>query len=172
MATATYGKISEFDPEQERISEYFEHLHLYFEANNIANAKKVSMLLTVIGSKTYSLLRGQLVPTLPKDKALKDLEKLLKEHFEPRPLVIAECFQFYKRPQAAGESLAEYLAELRRLAQTCEFSTFLNEALRDKFVVGMRSKNIQKRLLTEDKLTLTNATGVDATTIRQVSVIS
>ena len=145
MATVTYGKISEFDPEQERISEYLERLHLFFEANDIANAKKVSVLLTVIGSKTYSLLRGQLTPTLSKDKALNDLEKLLKEHFEPKPLMIAERFRFYKRPQAAGESLAEYLAELCQLAQTCEFGTFLNEALRDKFVVGMRSENIQKK---------------------------
>ena len=88
-----------------------ERLHLYFDANDVANAKKVSVLLTVIGSKTYSLLRGQLAPTLPKDKSLKDLEKLLKDHFEPKPLVIAERFQFYKRVQAAGESLADYLAE-------------------------------------------------------------
>ena len=86
----------------------------------------------MIGSKTYSLLRGQLAPILPKDKSLKDLEKLLKDHFEPKPLVIAERFRFSKRVQAAGESLADYLAELRQLAQTCEFGTFLNEALRDK----------------------------------------
>ena len=151
------GKIAEFDPENEKISEYLERIHLYFEANDIANAKKVSVLLTVIGSKTYSLLRGQLAPTLPKDKPLKDLEKLLKDHFEPKPLIIAERFRFYKRAQAAGESLADYLAELRQLAQTCEFGTFLNEALRDKYVVGMRSENIQKRLLAEDKLTLTKA---------------
>ena len=115
------------------------------------------MLLTVIGSKTYSLLRGQLAPTLPKNKSLKDLEKLLKDHFEPKPLVIAERFRFYKRVQAAGESLADYLAELRQLAQTCEFGTFLNEALRDKYVVGMRSESTQKRRLTEDKLTLAKA---------------
>ena len=144
MATATYGKIDEFNPENERISEYLERLQLYFDANDIANAKKVSVLLTLIGSKTYSLLRGQLAPTLPKDKSLKDLEKLLKDHFEPKPLVIAERFRFYKRAQATGESLADYLAELRQLAQTCEFGTFLNEALRDKYVVGMRSENFQK----------------------------
>ena len=43
------------------------------------------------------------------------------------------------------------------MAQTCEFGTFLNEALRDKYVVGMRTEKIQKRLLAEDKLTLTKA---------------
>ena len=75
------GKIAKFDPENEKISEYLKHLHLYFEANDIANAKNVSVLLTVIGSKTYSLLRGQLAPTLPKDKPLRDLEKLIKDNW-------------------------------------------------------------------------------------------
>ena len=41
MAKSTFGKIAEFDPENEKISEYLKHLHLYFEANDIANAKKV-----------------------------------------------------------------------------------------------------------------------------------
>ena len=86
------AKISEFDPENEKISEHLEHLHLYFKASDIANTKKVSVLLTVSESKTYSLLRGHwLAPTLPKDKPFKNLEKLLKDHFEPKPLVIAEC---------------------------------------------------------------------------------
>ena len=71
MATATYGKFAEFNPENERISEYLKRLHLHFDANNVTNAKKVSVLLTVIVSKTYPLLRGQLGPTSPKDKLLK-----------------------------------------------------------------------------------------------------
>lgn len=76
---------------------------------------------------------------------------------EPKPLIIAECFRFYKQAQAAGKLLADYLTELRQLAQTCDFGALLNDALRDKFVGGMRNENIQKRLLTEDKLTLAKA---------------
>ena len=100
MATVTYGTIKEFDPTAETISAYLERLQLYFEAN----AKKVSVLLMVIGPKVYTLLRGLLAPTLPKEKGYKELEKVLKEHYEPKPLVIAERFHFYKRGQAAGVS--------------------------------------------------------------------
>ena len=105
----------------------------------------------------YTLLRGLLAPDLPKEKGFDELEKALTDHYEPKPLVIAERFNFYKRGQAAGESLADYQAELRRLARTCEFGSFLNDALRDQFVVRMRSESIQKRLLTEAKLTLARA---------------
>lgn len=128
MATVTYGTIKEFDPESETISAYLECLQLYFEANEVTNAKKVSVLLMVIGPNIYALLRGLLAPALPKEKSFKYLKKVIKEHYEPKPLVIAERFHFHKW---AGESLADYQAKLRRLARTCDFRGFLNEALRD-----------------------------------------
>ena len=36
------------------------------------------------------------------------------------------------------------------MASTCQFGTHLNEALRDRFVCGLRSKETQKKLLTEE----------------------
>ena len=78
-------------------------------------------------------------------------------HYDPKPLVIAERFQFYQRNQTESESVAEYVADLRCLTIRCEFKNFLTEALRDKFVCGIRSNAIQKRLLTEAKLTLESA---------------
>ena len=56
-----------------------------------------------------------------------------------------------------GENAANYLAELRRLALTCEFNNFLDEALCDKFVCGLTDEAIQCRFLAEADLTLTKA---------------
>ena len=39
------------------------------------------------------------------------------------------------------------------MATSCKFQDFLDEALRDHFVSGIRSSSIQKRLLTEEELT-------------------
>ena len=36
------------------------------------------------------------------------------------------------------------------MASTCQFGTHLNEALRDRFVCGLRNKETQKKLLTEE----------------------
>ena len=49
----------------------------------------------------------------------------LKRHFDPKPLVIAERFWFYQRSQKATESIADFVADLRRLSIKCEFGEFL-----------------------------------------------
>ena len=48
----------------------------------------------------------------------------------------------------------QYIAELRRLSAHNSFGPYLNEALRDRLVCGLRSDNIQKRLLSVKDLTL------------------
>ena len=71
--------------------------------------------------------------------------------------MIAERFHFHKRNQALGESIADYDAALRRFATHCKFDNYLEDALRDRFVCGLRNEAIQKRLLAETDLTLSKA---------------
>ena len=155
----TFGKLAEFKPGREEFSAYLERVDLFFLSNDVAAEKKVPIFLNCIGSTTYSLLRGLVAPEKPADLSLADLTAKLKAHFEPKHIVIAERvhFQFHKRGQNHGESVAEYLAELRRLAARCAFGNYLEEALRDRLVWGLRSESIQKRLLSEAKLTLAKA---------------
>ena len=47
--------------------------------------------------------------------------------------------------------------DLRRLAITCDFGNFLDQALRDRFICGLKSQQIQKSLLAEDTLTMARA---------------
>ena len=56
---------------------------------------------------------------------------------EPKTIVIAESYMFYKRNQKDGETIASYIVELRRLARKCEFKDYLNTALRDQVVCGL-----------------------------------
>ena len=82
---------------------------------------------------------------------------MLRSHFEPEPIVIAERFNFYKRDQKSGESIPNFVADLRRLAANCKFGTHLNDALRDRFVCGLHSESVQKKLLLEKNLTMATA---------------
>jgi hypothetical protein len=95
-------------------------------------------LLTVIGAPTYSLLKSLLAPERPSSKKLAELVSTLKNHFSPKPSVIAERFKFHGRYQKEGESIAQYIVELRKLASTSDFGSFLSESLRDRFVCGLR----------------------------------
>ena len=167
MATALFGTLQEFQPENDSITASLERAELFFKANDIADLKKVTVLLSVIGARSYALLCSLVAPELPQDKSLEDLQSLLKRqdksledllkqdksledlqsllkrHFEPKPLIIAERFHFNRRNQTETESVNEYAAKLRRLATSCEFGEFLNEALRDRFVCGLRNENTQ-----------------------------
>ena len=107
------GPIKEFNPDNKRIRPYLKRLALFLRANKIADDDKVPAFLTVIGGRAYTLLCDLLSPTKPEDTAYADLVSTLHD---PKPLVIAERFHFHNRNQASGESITEFLAELRRLA--------------------------------------------------------
>ena len=155
--TTHFGKLEEFRPETETIVSYLERVDLFFAANDIADGKKVAVFLSTVGGKIYSLLRDLLAPAKPQDKNMAELTTALKNHFQPKSLVIAERFYFHRRNQLSTESIAEYMAELRKLAMHCEFRDYLNDTLRDRLVCGLVNQNIQKKLLSEDRLTLKKA---------------
>ena len=59
---ATIGQLPEFQTDNERISDYLERVQLFFEANGVEEGKRVPVLLTAIGRKTYALLSNLLAP--------------------------------------------------------------------------------------------------------------
>ncbi|VDI37928.1 Hypothetical predicted protein [Mytilus galloprovincialis] len=138
------GKIEPFDDSTETWSSYVERLEQYFAVNALENEKKVPALLTLLGGKTYGLLRNLTLPDKPATKSYDDIVKLLKDHLSPKPLIVAERFRFYKRYQIQGETVNKYVAELRKFAEYCEFGN-LNESLRDQFVVGLKDEQTQKK---------------------------
>ena len=76
------GSFGEFDPSSESFTAYLERHDQFFVANDIgkcaddataavvraANQKKVAVMITVIGKKTYSTLRNLCSPENPKEK--------------------------------------------------------------------------------------------------------
>ena len=169
-ATRTIGRMQEFNPATETVMAFLECLQLFVDANSIADDKLVPTLLTVVGSEHYSLLRGLVSPQLLKDKSFDELVTLLKKHYDPEPIIIAERFHYYRRNQGSHESVGDYLAQLRRLASRCKFGAFLDEALRDRLVCGLDSEPTQKVLLTKANLTLDKALeiaqGMEAATLK------
>ena len=156
------GKIDQFDPEQEEWPQYVERLDQFFEANELTGdskaTKRRATFLTVIGPGPYKLLRSLLSPVKPTDKTYDELVKKLTEHYSPTPSEVMQRFRFNSRSRKTGESVAAYLAELRRLAEHCNYGDTLDKMLRDRLVWGINDAGIQKKLLQEnDPLTLARA---------------
>ena len=157
MATLI-GQVEAFQPGVDDWEQYTERLGQYFAANGIEDDdKKLAVFLTVVGAKTYTLLSDLLAPEKPATKSYIELVEVLKTHLKPKPVIIAERFHFHQRGQKEGESVSSYMAALRRLANRCAFGTHLEEALRDRFVCGLRREDMQRKLLTIDGLTLKTA---------------
>ena len=78
---------------------------------------------------------------------------MLKEHYNPAPLEIAESFHFGTRVRKEGESIADFIVALKKLSIHCNFGVYLNRTLRDRFVCGLNYEKIQNRLLNTADLT-------------------
>ena len=88
-ATPRFGGIEFFDPDSESILAYLERMDLFLEANAVAEEKKVAVVLSMVGSKAYQLLRNLCSPDKPQSKSYSDLKGILTNHYDPKPLVIA-----------------------------------------------------------------------------------
>ncbi len=138
MATTHLGTLNAFNPAAEPITSYLERVQLFFAANSVGDGKQVPTFLSIVGPATYAILRDLFAPALPSSVTLADIFEHLKKHYEPKRATIVERFHFHKRDQLEGQTATEYDAALRKLATHCQFADYLEEALRDRFVCGLR----------------------------------
>ena len=97
----------------------------YLVANSIENVeKRIAVLFSLCSPSTYELTRSPVAPGKPNDK-------MFEEHFTPTPSSIMQRFQFNAHIQSEGDSIAEFVVALRKLAQYCEFGDTL-EMMRDR----------------------------------------
>uniref|UniRef100_A0AAV2LNZ5 ribonuclease H n=1 Tax=Knipowitschia caucasica TaxID=637954 RepID=A0AAV2LNZ5_KNICA len=120
----------EFKPEHETWSAYVERMELLFEAHDVDDGKKVPVLLSSVGAATYGLLRNLVQPDKPKDKTFDQDVTILRDYYEPKPLVIAERFRIMENVMrdlnvlvylddllVMGRDEAEHLLNLDRVLQ-------------------------------------------------------
>ena len=125
----------------------------YFIAYDIKDgtehaAKRRAILLTSIGSVSYRVLKDLSFPDAPNTKTLEQLAALLRGHYKPTRLKVAERYRFYSANQRSGESITDFVRELKKLAGTCEFTNDqLQDSLRYRFICGLRSEQIKRKLL-------------------------
>ncbi len=166
VVAATYGSLPEFDPDKETVKSYTSRAKIFFKANSIPAEIQPAVLLSCVGGTTYSLLESLLAPISLDEATLASIISALEEHFQPKPNIISQRFTFNHRDQKPTETLAEYLAALRKLAIDCNFGgtdtgarkkEALEEALRDRLVGGVRSTSTRRKLLSMKDLTFTDA---------------
>ena len=116
-----------------------------------SEAKQRAAFCTYIDSSTFKLLCSLCAPNKPEELSLEQLLTKLDAQFGTRKLVLAERYRFYSYKQQEGQSLSGYIAELRHLAASCDWSAErLEDNIHDKFVMGLRNERLLQQVLTQD----------------------
>lgn len=96
----TFGQLGAFVSQVKSFTTYVERVQIFSKANDVPAAKHLSVFLCIVGGPVYTLLCNLLAPVAPKDKSLEDVIAVLKGHFEPQLIVIAERFHSPMEPTA------------------------------------------------------------------------
>ncbi|KAH7942108.1 hypothetical protein HPB49_020591 [Dermacentor silvarum] len=93
---AVLGKLPEFVPDAGNCDVFFERFECFIAANDIADDKKLQVLLMSIGEKAYVTLRSLLLPkTLTQETC--DVNTTLKKHYIQKNSVVTERHRFNQR---------------------------------------------------------------------------
>lgn len=116
----------------------------------------VNQFVYAMGDKAEDLLLS--FKLAPADEInYKKLLAKFDDHFGVRKNVVFERQRFLRRKQESGESVDDFIADLHRLANTCEFKDMKDEFIRDALINGIRDRRLSDSLALDRDMTLAKA---------------
>ncbi|XP_030761093.1 uncharacterized protein LOC115886161 [Sitophilus oryzae] len=82
------------------------------------------------------------------------------EHFNPKKNITFERFKCLSYKQKEGQTLEQFITELKSLSLSCELGNLREELVRDILVCGIRSQSLRETLFQRENLTLENAISI------------
>jgi len=134
----------------------FEQFRLASGLKDQAEDRQVSTLLYCLGEEAEEVLETTRISTADKKKYDKVMEEF-DNYFQVRKNVIFERARFNKRNQLPEEPVEQFISEIHRLADRCDFKNMKDELIRDRLVVGIRDNALSERLQMEPDLSLDKA---------------
>ena len=128
-------------------------------ASGLANddaVKQVNTLLYCLGEEAEGVLSSTNV-TADERKVYDTVLEKLDGFFKVRRNVIFERARFNRRNQLGTESAEQYIMELYRLAESCNYGDLKDEMIRDRLVVGIRDAALSQQLQLDPELTIEKA---------------
>ena len=131
----------------------FERFRQASELVNKSEETQVSTLVYSLGDKAEDVLASF---NLKKEELARydTVKGKFESYFVKRRNTIYERARFNSRAQADNESVDEFIADLYRLAENCEYGTLHDELVRDRIVVGIKDGKLSEKLQLKADLTL------------------
>ncbi|XP_070803704.1 F-box DNA helicase 1-like [Pituophis catenifer annectens] len=108
------------------------------------------------GPAVFKMAKVLAAPAELRTMTWTSLQRILKAHYAPQSSSLVRRQEFYRRDQREGETISEFVAILREIAAACDFVS-LEEAMRDRLVLGLRDLTLQSRLLARPQITFKEA---------------
>ena len=141
-----------FDAGTDRWSTYKARLNFYFAARKLTQDQiKKDIFLSITNLSTFELINSLLIPKKIADSAVtfQVITDLLDTHFDDKKSTLPSVYSFYTCHQKQGQSITDWVAELKDRARQCNFSDekwkekALDRAIRDMIVVGTSNSKIR-----------------------------
>lgn len=118
----------------------------------LSDEKKADLLLASLDSETFERLKIHVSPQSLSDIKFGQIKESLI-HIYDRPVNHrTERFHLHTLVQESGQTVSEYIHILKTQANKCKYGDFIEEAMIDQLIFGVRDVNIRKKLLARDKL--------------------
>ena len=118
--------------------------------------KQVNTLLYCLGEEAEGVLTSTNA-TADERKVYDTVVGKFDAFFKVRRNVIFERARFNRRNQLDGETAEQYIMELYRLAESCDYGDLKDEMIRDRLVMGIRDAVLSQQLQLNADLTLEKA---------------
>lgn len=138
-------------------NDWFTRLKYFFRVNKIKEDDKMAYFITMSGPVIFTEIKLLFPAGNFEEEALDDIVSKLKNRLDKTDPDLVQRYKFSTRVQNPDESTEDFVLNLKLQAEFCGFENFKQVAILDRLIAGIRDKNLRQRLLSEDKLTLTNA---------------
>lgn len=141
------GELAEYKPGSD-VNIYLKHVEGFFALNEevITENQQPLLFLNAMGTEPF-----ERVQWASKKKAneltFDELKTILRDIYEPIRIVQVERARFANRKRRAAEPIMDFLWQLQKLADNCEFGDFLEEQIKSQFIIGIKCENTLSELL-------------------------
>ena len=118
--------------------------------------RQIHTLIYTMGGEAEDILSSFRL-TEDQGKSYSTVVEKFERYFVKRRNFIFERAKFNRRKQEEGEPVDDFIVDLYRLAQYCNYGTLHDELIRDRIVVGLRSPALSEKLQRDADLTLEKA---------------
>ena len=151
MSTNLQGKIEPFNPQKIKFEVWLSMLKAQFAYTGITeDDKKKNCLLVSLGADIYSTLASLCAPSLPHEKTFDVLVTVLRGHYVVKPSYHRCLIKFQQRKKKGEETLRELYADLKELANDCDFGTQFDARVRDQLFMAVDSEIYYPHLVAEN----------------------